>query len=158
MRNDKLRSMKTFITILFAGCIALSWGMVTDTAANVTTSGEKPSTALTMNASTQKKDNSTMNNSKKCKDTNLHRAQCMIELILEDISANYTATGGGGISSIKAASSTSYIVSLPQEERIDIFTYEFKIENGVVSLKSKVASTQSFDPAPQVNDGITKSK
>ncbi len=85
-------------------------------------------------------------NSKKCKETNLHRAKCMIELILEDLSANYGAIGGG-ISSIKAGSSTSYIVSLPQEERVDIFTYEFEIKNDVVGLKSKVASTQSFSTA-----------
>lgn len=88
-----------------------------------------------------------MNTSKKCKNTNLHRAQCMIELILEDLSANYGSIGGGGISSIKAGSSTSYIVALPQEERIDVFTYEFAIKGDMVSLKSKVAATKSVDPA-----------
>ena len=85
-----------------------------------------------------------MTTSKKCQDSNLHRAQCMIELILEDISANYQETGGGGISSIKAASSTSYVVSLPQEERVDLLTYELEFKNGSVNLKSKTASTKSY--------------
>ena len=79
--------------------------------------------------------------------SNLYRSSCMIELILEDLAKNYGGTGGGGISSIKAASSTSYVVSLPQEERIDLLTYEFDVKaDGAVSLKSKVASTQSVDP------------
>ncbi len=79
--------------------------------------------------------------------SNLHRNRCMIELILEDLDANYGAVSGGGISSIKAASSTSYVVSLPQEERIDLLTYEFNVKaDGTVSVKSKVASTQSVEP------------
>lgn len=78
---------------------------------------------------------------------NLYRNRCMIELILEDLAANYGGVGGGGISSIKAASSTSYVVSLPQEERIDLLTYEFNVKaDDTVSVKSKVASTQSVEP------------
>ena len=120
-------------------------------------SSQQQSVEKTPPKSAQKKASSTMNLSKKCKDTNLNRAQCMIELILEDLSANYGEVGGGGISSIKAASSTSYIVSLPQEERVDIFTYEFEIKKGIVSLKSKVASTESFG-SPYPNAGGTKNK
>ena len=79
--------------------------------------------------------------------SNLYRNRCMIELILEDITTSYGGVGGGGISSIKAASSTSYVVSLPQEERIDLLTYEFNVKaDGTVSVKSKVASTQSVEP------------
>ena len=79
--------------------------------------------------------------------SNLYRNRCMIELMLEDIATNYGGIGGGGISSIKAASSTSYVVSLPQEERIDLLTYEFNVKaDGTVSVKSKVASTQSVEP------------
>ena len=79
--------------------------------------------------------------------SNLYRNRCMIELILDDIATNYGGVGGGGISSIKAASSTSYVVSLPQEERIDLLTYEFNVKaDGTVSVKSKVASTQSVEP------------
>ena len=94
-----------------------------------------------------KKDNKTMSIAKQNTSSNLYRSSCMIELILEDLAKNYGGTGGGGISSIKAASSTSYVVSLPQEERIDLLTYEFDVKaDGAVSLKSKVASTQSVDP------------
>ena len=79
--------------------------------------------------------------------SNLYRNRCMIELMLEDIATNYGGIGGGGISSIKAASSTSYVVSLPQEERIDLLTYEFNVKaDGTVAVKSKVASTQSVEP------------
>lgn len=157
--------MKTTITTLFAACIALGNAMAAGPTANITAFSEKSSRTLpvssqtqkTSQKSTEKKVNSNMNISKKCKDTNLHRAQCMIELILEDISANYESMGGGGISSIKAVSSTSYSVSLPQEERIDIFTYEFEIKSDIVSLKSKVASTQSFNSAP-VKEGAKTNK
>lgn len=96
-----------------------------------------------------------MTTSKKCKDTNLHRTQCMIELILEDIAANYDTPGGGGISSIKAVSSTAYVISLLQEERIDLFTYEFDVKTGSVSLKSKAASTQTAGPASTSGGGTT---
>ena len=79
--------------------------------------------------------------------SNLYRNRCMIELILEDITTSYGGVGGGGISSINAASSTSYVVSLPQEERIDLLTYEFNVKaDGTVSVKRKVASTQSVEP------------
>jgi|JRYJ01.1.fsa_nt_gb hypothetical protein len=83
--------------------------------------------------------------SKKCKADNLHRSMCMIELILADLAANYRDTGGGGISQIRALTSTSYSVSLPQEERVDTLTYEFEVKaDGTVSLKSKTPSTKSY--------------
>ena len=84
----------------------------------------------------------TMTSSKKCKSDNVHRSKCMIELMLEDIAATYNATGGGGISNIKALTSTSYSVSLPQEERIDVLTYEFNVAaDGTVVITRKVPST-----------------
>ncbi len=98
-----------------------------------------------------------MSTSKKCPPGNLHRSRCMIELLLEDLTANYGGVGGGGISSIKAASSTSYIVSLPQEERIDLLTYEFEVTaDGSVSVKSKVASTQDVGRPSLTDNGVKK--
>ena len=44
---------------------------------------------------------------KACQDDALHRSACMIDLILEDLRASYGGVNGGGISQIKAASSTS---------------------------------------------------
>jgi hypothetical protein len=89
--------------------------------------------------------------------SNLYRTRCMIELILEDISATYDGVSGGGISSIKATTSTTYVVSLPQEERVDLLTYDFNVKaDGSVSVKSKVASTESVGPKSGSSDPIKK--
>jgi hypothetical protein len=104
-------------------------------------------TACTQQKIASKKDNKNMSTTQPKAASNLHRSRCMIELILKDIDATYDAVSGGGISSIKAASSTSYVVSLPQEERVDLLTYDFTVKaDGSVSVKSKVASTQSVGP------------
>lgn len=93
------------------------------------------------------KDKKPMSLSKKCPPGNLHRSRCMIELLLEDVAANYGGVGGGGISSIRAASSTSYTVSLPQEGRIDLLTYEFEVAaDGTVRIKSKTPGTENVEP------------
>lgn len=78
---------------------------------------------------------------------NLYRTRCMIGLILQDLATGHSGVYGGGISSINATSSTSYVVALSQDERIDRLTYEFNVNaDGSVSVKSKVASTQSVEP------------
>lgn len=82
--------------------------------------------------------------SKTCKDDNLHRSICMVELILADLDTNYDGVGGGGIAQIKAATSTSYVVALPQEERQEQLTYEFTVEGGTVTLKSKTPDAKSY--------------
>lgn len=80
----------------------------------------------------------------KCGDSELEKSRCMIELILADIKANYKEAGGGGITSIKAGVGMSYSISLPQEERTDVFTYEFQQKDGAISIKSKKESTESY--------------
>ncbi len=86
----------------------------------------------------------TMKMSKKCKPDALSRSRCMIDLMLDDVMATYGQPAGGGISSIKAMSSTSYQISLPQEERVDIFTYDFDVKaDGTVSIKGKKESTKN---------------
>lgn len=108
--------------------------------------GASPATKATPK-SAAKKDNKPMSLSKKCPPGNLHRSRCMIELLLEDLAANYGGVGGGGISSIRAASSTSYTVSLPQEGRIDLITYEFDVAaDGTVKLRSKTPGTENVEP------------
>jgi hypothetical protein len=83
--------------------------------------------------------------SRKCKPTNLEKSVCMIEMLLADISANYGWVSGGGVSEIRQLSGTSYQITLPQEGRDDIFTYEFKVEtDGTVTLTSKKESTKSY--------------
>ena len=84
-----------------------------------------------------------MSASKRCGSTTTERSACMIELILADLRANYHDIGGG-ISSIKAGAGMSYSVALPQEERTDIFTYEFELRGDEIAIKSKKESTESY--------------
>ena len=144
--------MKNFLTVVVASAFAVgalvAMPAVADNSANAHKASPK---------SAVKKDSKPMSTSKKCPPGNLHRSRCMIELLLEDIAANYDGVGGGGISSIKAASSTSYVVSLPQEERIDLLTYEFDVKaDGTVSVKNKVASTQAVGPASTTENTVKK--
>lgn len=85
-----------------------------------------------------------MSASKACGDSNLERSLCMMELMIEDIRKTYDWPSGGGIGEIKSNSSTSYTVSLPQEERADLFTYEFGVSAKSVSIKTKTSATQSY--------------
>ncbi|MFV0623264.1 hypothetical protein ACBY01_04525 [Sphingomonas sp. ac-8] len=87
---------------------------------------------------------SSVETSMQCGSSELERASCMIQLILADLKANYRATGGGGITSIKAGVGMSYSVALPHEERSDIFTYEFEEQGGKIAIKSKKDSTESY--------------
>lgn len=82
--------------------------------------------------------------SKTCRDTNLHRSICMIDLALADISAHYGRVSGGGVSGIRALDSTTYEVSLPQEERVDVLTYSFVTVKGQVTMTSKRESVRDF--------------
>jgi len=69
----------------------------------------------------------------------------MVELILADLKENYPmGIGGGGISSIKAGVGMSYVVTLPQEERTDIFTYEFEMRGDLIAIKNKKETTESY--------------
>ena len=66
------------------------------------------------------------------------------EAILADISRTYSQVGGGGISAIKQNSTTSFTVSIAQEERVDLLTYEATIDGkGKVSVRKTGENTQS---------------
>lgn len=68
----------------------------------------------------------------------------MVELMLEDIAANYDQVSGGGVTQIKQLTSRSYQISLPQEERTDLFTYEFEVNaRGEVRIARKTPGTIS---------------
>ncbi len=85
-----------------------------------------------------------MNKSKKCAPNNLQKTICALELILADITETYSWIGGE-VFEIKALTSTSYKVSISQEERADIFTYEYSAKkDGTVTLLSKTESTRSY--------------
>ena len=85
-----------------------------------------------------------MSASKPCGATEIERSACMIELILADLRANYREVGGGGITRIEAGAGMSYAVSLPQEERTDVLTYEFEFRGGAVVMKRRTESTESY--------------
>ncbi|MEH3038607.1 MAG: hypothetical protein PGN21_00845 [Sphingomonas paucimobilis] len=84
-----------------------------------------------------------MSASKPCGTSEMERSACMVELILADLKANYTAIGGG-ITSIKAGPGMSYSVALPQEERTDIRTYTFTLNAGVMTIADRRDTTESY--------------
>lgn len=74
----------------------------------------------------------------------IERSKCIIEAILADISRTYKQVGGGGISAIKQNSTTSFTVSIAQEERVDLLTYEAEVDaQGRVRLSGPKTGTQS---------------
>lgn len=75
---------------------------------------------------------------KRCQMNAIERSRCIIEAILADISRTYKEVGGGGISAIKQNSTTSFTVSISQEERVDLLTYEARIDG-----KGKVSVTRT---------------
>ena len=81
---------------------------------------------------------------KRCQMNAIERSKCIIEAILADISRTYTQVGGGGISAIKQNSTTSFTVSISQEERVDLLTYEATVDaKGKVSVKKTGEDTKS---------------
>lgn len=81
---------------------------------------------------------------KRCQMNAIERSKCIIEAILADISRTYKDVGGGGISAIKQNSTTSFTVSIAQEERVDLLTYEAEVDgNGKVRVKKTGEGTQS---------------
>lgn len=74
----------------------------------------------------------------------IERSKCAIEAILADLARSYKLTGGGGITEIKQNTSTSFTVSIAQEERVDMFTYEVEIDAaGKVTILGVKESTKS---------------
>ncbi len=85
------------------------------------------------------------NQKKNCKSNAIIKSQSLINFMLKDILANYTHTGGGGITSIKETVTNTFDVSIAQEERMDVLTYELAIDEGcTVTLLNKSESTVNF--------------
>ena len=80
-----------------------------------------------------------------CKFNSIFRTKSLIDFMLKDILLNYDHIGGGGITSIKELRTNTYEVSIAQEERDDVLTYELAIDDGcVVTLLKKTISAVSF--------------
>jgi hypothetical protein len=129
-------SQITRLLIVFCATFVFSFCLFE--AAEANTSGPSDRQSQTKKVKTPMK-------SKKCGAGALNRSKCMIELIFEELSSSYSAaSSGGGVSKIQALSTTSYMVSVSQEERIDQFTFEFDLSKpGVVTLIQKTESTKS---------------
>ena len=80
-----------------------------------------------------------------CKIDRIKLSQKMINFIFDDINATYKQSGGGGISEIKEMQTNIYIVSIPQEERIDRIKYHLSVdEKCEISIVKKEQSTINF--------------
>lgn len=78
--------------------------------------------------------------------TSIKKSKAAIEVILSDLDSSYSEVGGGGISEIKQIRTNVYLVSIPQEERIDKFTYEVSVDEACkVKILKKAPSTKSFE-------------
>jgi hypothetical protein len=79
-----------------------------------------------------------------CGKNALERSRCMIEAILADLSTTYTQVGGGGISDIRMTATDTYAVSMPQEERVDIITYELALkDDGTVAITGRTEESKT---------------
>lgn len=79
----------------------------------------------------------------KCENDPTSRSLCMIRMILDHV-AQDPDRAGGGISEIKAASSTSYEVALPKEGRIVHRTYSFEVKDGSIRMNAPTERVESF--------------
>lgn len=90
------------------------------------------------------KGDTSMTSEKSCLDNALERSRCIIQTILEDISNTYTHTGGGGISAIKQDATNTFTVSISQEERVDLLTYEVEVgTDGTIKIVNRSTGTKS---------------
>jgi hypothetical protein len=75
----------------------------------------------------------------------LGRSTTIINALLVDLNKNYTHTAGGGITEIKQSASDSFVISIAQEERIDQFHYQIKLDDDCkVKIIRKTETTKSF--------------
>jgi len=70
---------------------------------------------------------------------------CIYQAILADVAKTYRLRGGGGISSVKQTSSTTFTVEIAQEGRVDLLNYTVKVGSaGKVEIVGKTEGTQSY--------------
>ena len=131
----KVRLAFCALIVLLAGCGSSS-GAATNDATGV---------AATRQVQTDSPREPQMNAKSNCGSDNFSRSQCMIRLILDDLQHNFKGNAGGGITEIRAESSTSFTASWSKEERVEKYTYQFEVgKDGSVSIKSKTESQESF--------------
>jgi hypothetical protein len=149
--NEHIRLLRYSLATAFCALAIVSCGKddSSTTAQTVkpeeTVSPKPPETSAATSAQTSVATRQVkMNMSKKCAPDSLHQSLCKVEMILADISKNYSWIGGE-VSEIKLIATNSYQITLPQNERADIFTYEFTAKpDGTVTMVSKTESTRSY--------------
>jgi hypothetical protein len=136
--SPTLRSFVSRLLILSAASVAFSGCSEAQPPAKKRT---EPTTTLSVTPIAGVK---SMTKARKCAGDSVSLSICMAEMVLADIRATY-GNAGGGVSEIRALSSTSWQASMSQEEREDMITYEFDVaKDGTVSIKSKKESTKSY--------------
>jgi hypothetical protein len=82
-------------------------------------------------------------NERNCVMTAVEKSICVYEAILNDVRENYTFAGGGGISAIRQTMTTTYEVTIAQEERADVWTYEIAVDDaGAVKILNRTEGTR----------------
>ncbi len=82
-----------------------------------------------------------MNTEVSCRYTALSQSRDFIRAILDDITAHYQHTGGGGISKIRLTATSTFEVSISQQERIDQIIYELEMSDSCeVKIKNKTVN------------------
>ncbi|GEM_PF-1411145 len=122
---ERWRSTLTIVAVALAGCSGSSSAENAQAPAAVETAKGAPMSE------------------QKCDNDPVSRSVCMIRMILDDV-AKDPDRGGGGISQIKAASSTSYEVALPKEGRIVHKTYSFEVKEGSIRMNPPTERVESF--------------
>ena len=83
------------------------------------------------------------NQTKDCSMTAIDRSICVYEAIMADIRDSYPMEAPGGITSLRQASTTSYVATLSREGFKDIWTYEMTFgDDGSVSIANRTETTE----------------
>ena len=83
------------------------------------------------------------NQTKECAMTGIDRSICVYEAIMADIRKSYPMEAGGGITSLRQTSTTTYEAAISREEARDLWTYEFSFgDDGSVTLEGRTESVK----------------
>lgn len=82
-------------------------------------------------------------NEESCQRSFLEVSHAHFQKILDDLSQSYDHLGGE-ITSIKSIATNVYVVSIAQEERVDLITYELEQnDDGSITIKSQKIGVKS---------------
>lgn len=73
--------------------------------------------------------------------TPLEKTLNAVRTLLADVEAHYTLDGGDGIGAIRRTASNTYEITLLQEERADIWTYDIAFDGDTVRILDRRETT-----------------